>query len=153
MYKSMKPVTSYQDKHERLWIDDFGPFVFAQVSRLSSPSEMKQVNAKKVEAVRHQVNKYKFAFSIVDTTEIEESNIAAFVDYCNASLSDQFKAGLEYVALLKPKNQFASALNEAVKALSFRPMLGIHESFERALQHTTQLWSGKLGHSSTARIL
>jgi hypothetical protein len=120
----------------------------------SSPSEMKKVNAKKVEAVRHQVNKFKFAFSIVDTTEIEESKIAAFVDYCNASLSDQFKAGLEYVALLKPKNQFAaSALSEAVKVLSFKPMLGIHESFERALQHTTQLWSGKLGHSSTARIL
>lgn len=150
----MKPATSYQDKHERLWIDDFGPFVFAHVTSLSSANEIKKVNVKKVEAVRHQVSKYKFAYSIVDTSDIEESNIAAFVDYCNASLGDQFKAGLEYVALLKPKNQFAaSALHEAVKALSFRGLLGIHETFERALQHTTQLWSGKLGHSSTARIL
>lgn len=143
----MNAAVSFQDKYERTWIDEFGPYVFAQVARISDSSEVKKTNARKIDAVKHQVNKFKFAYTILDTSEVEEPSAAAFAEYCNSRLADQIKAGVEYVAFLTPKNrQAANALNEALKSLSFKSMIGVHESFERALHYTNQLWSYRLTH-------
>ena len=147
----MNSAVTYSDKNERLWIDDFAPFVFGHVTRLSEAQGMKKSNAKKVEAIKHQVDKFKFAYFIVDTSEIEECNASAFAEYCNCSLCEQFKAGLEYVALLTPKNRAtAKVLTEAIKSLSFRASIGMYENFERALHHTTNLWSSHLGRAAHA---
>ena len=144
----MTSTVSFQDEHKRLWIDDFGPFVFAKMSKLGTSQEMKNANQKTIEAIKHQVKKFKFVYFILDTTETEELTTTSFIEYCNHCLADQFKAGLEYAAFLSPRNgSAATTLQAAVKSLPVRSAVGIHESFERALHHTTRLWQDRMGRS------
>jgi hypothetical protein len=142
----MNSSLSYNDKHERIWIDDFGPFVFAKVNRLATSDQMKSANMKTIEAIRHQVKKFKFVYFILDTTETEDLSMVTLIDYCTHCLADQFKAGLEYAAFLTPKNSSAaSTLQSALRTLPLRSAIGIHDSFERALHHTTRLWQDRMG--------
>lgn len=121
----MNSAISYEDHHERIWIDNFAPFIFGQVTKLPTVPMMSKANAKKVEAVRHQVGKFNFAYSIIDTSEIDEANVDAITEYCNGSLLGQFKEGLEYVAFLTPKNRIAArALNEALRRFRSKPSPG-----------------------------
>jgi hypothetical protein len=138
----------FHDQHERIWVDDFGPFVFAKVTKLAASHEMKSANIKTVEAIRQQVKKFKFVYFILDTSETEDLTAGKLTDYCTDCLSDQFKVGLEYVAFLTPKNSSAaSTLHAALRSLPLRGAIGMHESFERALHHTTCLWQDRMGRS------
>jgi hypothetical protein len=138
----------FHDKHERIWIDDFGPFVFAKVTKLAASDEMKTANMKTVEAIRHQVKKFKFVYFILDTTETEDFTAAKLADFYTHRLADLFKVGLEYVAFLTPKSSTsANTLHAALRSLPLRGPIGMHESFERALHHTTCLWQDRMGRS------
>jgi len=144
----MNSAINFQDQHERIWIDDFGPFVFAQIKSLAAASEMKNANVKAIEAIRHQAKKFKFVFSILDTTETESLTYDKLMDYYQQSLIRQFKAGLEYTAFLRPRNEYsAEVLAMAVKAFTLRSSIGVHETFESALHHTTQLWQARLSRA------
>lgn len=145
----MTSAINFQDRHGRIWIDDFGPFVFGQLKNLATPSDMKNANTKSIEAIRHQAKRFKFVFSILDTTETESMTYNTLMDYYHQSLLGQFKAGLEYLAFLRPRNEHsAEVLSMAVKAFTLRSSIGVHETFESALHHTTRLWQSRLSRAA-----